>query len=163
MTRRSRNSIRRRAFTLVESLAVVIVLSIAVPPAVSMMVDAARTQADSVKMTRATWFATSILENIIADVNSDDVNLGFSALDDSNAYLTTATTGLNNRLSAVIAHYNGFGLTHSVQIGALSESTGAVSGTPSENVFRTITVGVTWTNMNGVSRTLNIGAVVTDL
>ncbi len=114
-------------------------------------------------MTRATWFATSILENIIADVNSDDVNLGFSALDDSNAYLTTATTGLNNRLSAVIAHYSGLGLTHSVLIGGLSDASGAVSGTPSENVFRAITVGVTWTNMNGVSRTLNIGAVVTDL
>lgn len=163
MIRLRRNTMGRRAFTLVESLAVVVVLSIAIPPAVSMMIDAAKTQADSVKMTRATWFATSILENIIADVNSDDANLGFNALDDSAAYLTAPSTGLNNRLSGVIAFYNGYGFTHSVQVGALSNAAGKVTGVPADDVFRTITVGVTWTNMNGVSRTLNIGAVVTDL
>lgn len=157
------NSMRRRAFTLVESLAVVVVLSVAIPPAVSMMTDATRAQVDSVKQTRATWFATAILEHIIADVNSDDVNLGFDALADSNAYLTTPTTGLNDRLNVITTLYAGLGFTHSVQIGDLSDATGTVTGDPDVDVFRTITVGVTWTNMKGASRTLSIGCVMTDL
>lgn len=163
MSRRHHNPNRRRAFTLVESLAVVVVLSVAIPPAVSMMVDSARAQADSVKQTRATWFATAILEHIIADVNSDDALLGFAALADSNAYLTTASTGLNDRTQDVTTLYSGYGLTHSVQIGALSDAGGTVTGDVNMDVFRTVVVGVTWITLKGDSRTLDIGAVVTDL
>lgn len=156
-------SVRRRAFTLVESLAVVVVLSVAIPPAVSMMVDSARAQADSVKQTRATWYATAVLEHVIADVNSDDAGLGFDALADSNAYLTTPKTGLDDRILGISAYYNGLGLTHTVQIGALSDANGVVTGDAGQDIFRTITVGITWTTLKGDSRTLNLGAVVTDL
>jgi len=154
---------RRRAFTLVESLAVVVVLSVAIPPAVSMMVDSAAAQVGSVMQTRATWFATAILENVIADANSDDANLGFAALADSNAYLTTPTTGLNDRMSATTTFYAGLGFSHVVFIGALSDATGTVTGDVNQDVFRTIAVLVTWTTLEGDSRTLTISSVVTDL
>ena len=166
MSRRAPSMIcsgRRRAFTLVESLAVVVVLSIAIPPAVSMMADAARAQADSVSTTRATWFATALLEQVIADVNSDDAGLGFAALADSNVYLTTPKVGFNDRNGPLIAHYSGLGLTHSVLIGDLADAGGVVTGDADEDVFRTITVGVAWTTLKGDSRTLSIGCVVTDL
>ena len=154
---------RRRAFTLVESLAVIVVLSVAIPPAVSMMVDSARAQADSVTQARATWFATTVLEHIIADVNSDDAGLGFDALADSNAYLTTPKTGLEDRILTASAFYSGLGLTHTVQIGALSDASGVITGDPGQDIYRTITVSVAWTTLQGNSRTLSLGAVVTDL
>lgn len=163
MSRRRRNPKFRTAFTLVESLAVVVVLAVAIPPAVSMMVDSAQAQMDSVKQTRATWFAAAILEHIIADANSDDPALGFEALSDAGVYIKTANVGLNDRLADVIALYNGYGLSYTVQIGALSNAGGKVTGDANEDAFRTIIVGVTWTTPRGDSRTLDVGAVVTDL
>jgi prepilin-type N-terminal cleavage/methylation domain-containing protein len=154
---------RRRAFTLVESLAVVVVLSVAIPPAVSMMTDSARAQVNSITQTRATWYATAVLEHVIADASSDDPVLGFAAMANSSAYLTTPTTGLNDRLGSISTYYAALGLTHTVTIGALSDATGTVTGNSSLDVFRTITVGVTWTTLKGDSRTLSIGCVVTDL
>jgi len=153
----------RRAFTLVESLAVIVVLSIAVPPAVSMMTDSAKAQSDSITLTRATWFATGILEHVMADASSDDAGLGFAAFADSDAYLNTPDTGLADRISAMSAHYASLGLTYSVTIGPLCDATGAVTGDADEDVFRQITAGVSWTSMRGVDRTLNIGCVVTEL
>lgn len=160
---RSIGSVRRRAFTLVESLAVVVVLAVAIPPAVSMMADSARAQADSVTITRATWFASALIEQIIADVNSDDAGLGFAALDDSDTYLTTPSVGFEARNSALIAHYGSLGLTHGVLIGELSNASGTVVGDIEEDIFRTVTVSVTWTTLKGDSRTMGIGCVVTDL
>jgi prepilin-type N-terminal cleavage/methylation domain-containing protein len=160
---RSIGSSRRRAFTLVESLAVVVVLSVAIPPAVSMMADSARAQADSVTMTRATWFATALLEQIIADVSSDSAGLGFAALADSDAYLTTPGAGFEARNGPLIAYYATLGLTHSVLIGELSDAGGTVVGDTDEDIFRTVTASVTWTTLKGDSRTLAIGCVVTDL
>lgn len=155
--------LRRRAFTLVESLAVIVVLAIAVPPAVSMMTDSARAQADSVTLSRATWFATGILEYVMADASSDAPLLGFAAFDDEDAYLNTPDTGLYARMSAMIAQYNTMGLTQSVTIGPLSNAGGVVTGDADEDIFRNVTVSVTWTTLRGVERTLNIGAMVTEL
>lgn len=153
----------RRAFTLVESLAVIIVLSIAIPPAVSMMVDSAGAQSDAVMQARATWFASALLEQVMADVNSDAPGLGFAALDDTDAYLTTATTGFNDRNAALVASYNAMGLTHDFLFGDLADATGAVTGDADQDVFRTVTAEVTWTDMSGASRTLSIGCLATEL
>ncbi|MCB9847839.1 MAG: type II secretion system protein [Phycisphaeraceae bacterium] len=154
---------RRRAFSLVESLAVIVVLAIAIPPAVSMMVDGARTQADSVALTRATWYATSLLECVMADVNSDAPGLGFDALADADAYQTTPTTGFDDRNGVVIGHYAKYGLSHDLVIGELSNAAGVVTGDSDQDVFRTVTAQVTWTNRLGQSRTLSIGCLATDL
>lgn len=158
-----RQPLRRRAFTLVESLAVIVVLAIAVPPAVSMMTDSAKAQADSVTLARATWFATGILEYVMADASSDAPLLGFAAFDDDDAYLNTPGTGLYDRMDSIIAHYNAMGLTQGVTVGPLANASGVVTGDADEDIFRNITVSVTWTTLGGAERTLNIGAMVTEL
>jgi len=154
---------RRSAFSLLESLAVIIVLAIAIPPAMSMMTEGARSQADAVAQTRATWFATAILETILADVASEDPDLGFEALDNFGVYLKTPVTGLHDRLAPVRDHYEPMGFSYDASAGPLSNETGVVTGDAQQDVFRTVTVEVSWSTLRGQSRTLTVDCVVTEL
>jgi len=137
---------RAHAFTLIEVVIAVLVLSIAVPPTLNLMDTASSGRVDSINTTRATFLSTIVLETVLADMTSDDPSLGFAALSDSAIYLSAPTTGLYNRLSTIIQPYTTVGLSYTVVIGPLVSFEGTVSINPSDNIFRTVTVNVTYSS-----------------
>lgn len=154
---------RRRAFTLIEAVVIVVVLAIAIPTTLTFLNDANQRRVDSVNTTRATALATCVMEHVLADVSSKASGLGFSALSNSNAYLNTAGTGLVARLSTFTNLYSGMGMTYTVTIGPLADKTGVATGVVTEDVFRVVTVAVSFTGADGTARTLNIKSMVTSL
>lgn len=155
---------RRRGFTLIEAIIAVVVLALLVPTSVAMMADAASSRAQSLAITRATWLAAAVMEQIIADVNSDEVTLGFGALESPETYLETPLTGLYARMEPVASFYEELGIEYEVSIGELVSADGTVSGDADENVYRYVQVEVTWRDRrSGSERILPLGALLTDL
>ena len=150
-------------FTLIEVVIAVIVLAIAVPPTLNLMDSASAGRVDAVNTTRATYLTTVVLETILADMTSNDPLLGFEALTDANAYLTTNTTGLYDRISPMTQAYTDVGLKYSVTIGELVGSDGQVSQNTSENVFRTITVRVGFTSASTASYQMPTSIMVSEM
>lgn len=153
----------RRGFSLIESVVVIIVLAISVPPALQLLDSAAATRADAINATRATLLGTSVLEQILADVHSGDPALGFNALSDSAVYLNTATTGLRDRITALTDTYTALGLTYDVTIGPLAQADGTVSGDPGLDVYRRITVTVSYPSATDGAISMPISAIVSEM
>lgn len=149
---------RRRAFSLIEAVVVVIVLGLAVPPALSWLDSAVSARADAVNAARATVLATSVMESILADSASSAPGLGFAALADESAYVDDPASGLRTRLAALAQHYEAFGLAYAVSIGPLAAFDGVATGDPSRDVFRMITVTVTFPSAAGGTLELPVSA-----
>lgn len=142
---------------------IVIVLAVALPVTLVSLDEANQRRVDSVNATRATALATCVMEHVLADVASKNASLGFGALANSNAYLNTAGTGLVPRLTAFTSAYTAIGLGYSVTIGPLVDKSGVASGVPANDVFRRVTVGVTFTAADGTARVVNIDSMVTSV
>ncbi|MEZ6243507.1 MAG: hypothetical protein R3B57_10745 [Phycisphaerales bacterium] len=149
----------RRGATLIEVMVIVIALGLAVPPALQLLDSAAASRADSVNATRAALLATSVMETVIADVDSDDPGLGFDALADDATYLA----GLATRAAPVTDAYAGLKLTYQVTIGPLSQADGTVSGDADLDVYRRITVTARYPSATGGTVSMPVHAIVTDL
>ncbi len=150
----------RRGFTLMEAIAALVVLGILIPPTVAMMRDAARSRVDAVSLTRATWLAAAVMEQVIADVNSE--NLGPEALADQVAYLETPGTGLESRLADVTALYAAGGVGWSLSIGEPVSASGVSTGDAERDVYRMVLVRVEWDSRAG-ERQLELGSLLTSL
>lgn len=152
--------IQTRAFTLIEAVTVVLVLALAVPPAVVWLDEAVSARADSVNATRATAYAGAVMEHILADCSSDAPGLGFNALASGSAYLSTPATGLYARLAPVSGLYTPMEFTCAVSIGALVDSAGIVNADTSRNIFRTVTVDISFPSARGGRLSLSVSAMV---
>lgn len=154
----------RRGFTLIEAVVVIVALALIIPPAVGWLGRAGDDRIDAVNATRASFLASSVMEHVIADVSSPNAALGFTGLNSASVYLNTAVTGLYARLSAMTAPYASAGFTYSVAIGPLVDQTGVVNGNASLNVFRVITVSVTFPSAHGSTpHTLSVSSMVGNL
>ncbi len=153
----------RRGLTLIEVVTMVLVLAIAVPPTLEIMMSNSASRANVINTARASMLASNVLEGILADVTSSDESLGFDALENANAYLTTPTTGFYSRMSLATQSYESLGLSYSVTISVLVGADGLVSETESENVFRTITVRVSYPSADGAAYTLPVALMVSSL
>jgi type II secretory pathway pseudopilin PulG len=140
--RPARRHTRRRAFSLIEAVMVVLVLAICVPPTLNFMQQSAQERADTVAIARATALAQCVMEHVQADVASDDSALGYAALANASTYLSSPSTGLYARLSTHVLPYSNAGLTYTVSIGSQVSSTGAATGNASQDLFRLVTVNV---------------------
>jgi len=149
-------------FTLIEVIIAVIVLAIAVPPTLNLMESSAAGRVDAINTTRATFLSTIVLESVLADMTSNDPALGFGALMDAQAYLSTPTLGLYDRLAPVTDSYTNVGLTYTVVIGELVASDGVVSVNTSENVFRSITVNVSFPSATAASAVMPVSLMVSE-
>ena len=87
-----------RAFSLLEAVAVTLVLALAVPPLAVWLVSATDDRADTVSTAQATILASAVLETVMADAASTDPTLNVASLNDSAAYLNAPGTGLRARL-----------------------------------------------------------------
>lgn len=152
-----------RAFTLIEVVIAVIVLSIAVPPTLNLLGSTSAGRVNAIHTTRATFLSTSVLETVLADMTSNQAFLGFDALNDAQAYLTTANTGLYARLSGLTQYYQDVGLRYTVTIGELVSSDGQVSQSQNENIFRTVTVIVEFEGSDGSQMTMPTSLMVSEM
>ena len=148
---RSNRAGARRAFSLIEVVIAIIVLAIAVPPTLNMMESAGAGRVDAINTTRATLLATSVLETVTADVNSEAAGLGFDALGDAATYLNDPGSGLYARLETSLAAYTDAGLSYSVDIGGLVAADGNPSGDADDNIFREVTVRVSFSAASSAS------------
>jgi hypothetical protein len=140
-----------------------VALGVSIPPTLVWLDESNMRRADSVSATRASALATGVMEHILADVSSEEAGLGFAALDNDAVYLDTAVTGLRARIGAMTGPYAAMGMNYTVTIGPLVNSAGAVSGLPVDDVFRVVTVSVTFSSMQGGTRTVNISSMVAEL
>lgn len=152
--------ISARAFTLIEAVTVVLVLAIAVPPAVVWLNEAVSARADAVNAARATALATAVTEHIIADCSSESAGLGFAALAAAPAYLSTPNVGLYARLEPVTSLYQPMGFSYTVAIGPLVDKTAVISNDAARNVFRVVTVTVEFRGATGGKLQLVVSAML---
>lgn len=151
----------RRGVSLLEAVAVVVILAVAVPPTIMWLDESTSHRADAMNTTRAGMFATIVMENILADSASTASDLGFAAFANSNQYLNTATTGLRDRISPSTSFYEAMGMTYAVTIGVLVGPNGTTTGSTSTDIFRIITVSVTFNSAVSGTQTLSISSFVT--
>lgn len=153
---------KRRGFTLIEAVAVIVVIGIAVPPTLLMLREVVEQRTDAISLARATSLANAVLETVVADVASGDENLGFDALVDETLYVDGGTRGLRTRLATVTAPYTAARLSYAVDIGPLSAADGSITGDVDLDLFRVVTVSVTFPTIRG-QQVLNLSTMVADL
>ncbi len=152
-----------QGFTLIEVVIAILILALAVPPTLTMLDSASAGRVDSVNTTKATYLSTTVLEAVLADVTSTQETLGFEALADSNVYLSTANTGLYDRLATSVDSYIDVGFTYSVVIGELVASNGNVSAIAEDNIFRVITVYVRYNSATGTKFSMPVSLMVSEM
>lgn len=137
---------RRRGFTLIESVAGIVLLAVAIPAMLWSIRSAQRDRANPVLASTARWLAEEKLEDMIADRHSTDGAFGYANLAGGSETPVAGQPGFT-RTTTVSEHgpWNG-----AAQI--WSAGTG----------YKTVTVTVTWTDAGAQARSLAISTVVTD-
>ncbi|HRP62248.1 MAG TPA: type II secretion system protein [Phycisphaerales bacterium] len=99
---RSHATIYRRGFTLIETIAAIVILAVAIPPMVWAVTEAHAQRVGPVKVSTARWLAAEKLEEVIADRHSP--SRGYSYLVSGN-YSNEATvsgfTGFSRSVNIV--------------------------------------------------------------
>ncbi|MFM9957163.1 MAG: hypothetical protein ACKVZJ_03740 [Phycisphaerales bacterium] len=164
-TNSSRRFAARGGFSLVEAIVVVIVVSLLVPPSVSMLQQAQTSRMDSTNTLRAGVLARAVMEQVLADASSPSASRGMAALANPTTYLDTGTTGLKARLASVTSAYQTLGLSWDLSIGGLISQSGSADADSTKNIYRAVTVTVTWNSArSGVgARSYALSSLVTDL
>jgi hypothetical protein len=137
---------QRRGTTLIEAVAAVLVLAIAVPPTMMLLADASGSRAEGVSVTRALFYGQAVLEQVIADNASGEAMLTVAAMEDVVDY----SERLSERLVAVLGVYQDAGLSHSLAVGPLMNFDGVSSGDSATDVYRVVRVEVEYPAANGL-------------
>lgn len=132
----------RTAFTLIEAIAVIVVLSIAFPPMLWALHQAHNARVVPARMSVARWLAAEKLENVIADRHS--TTRGYT-------YLTAASYPAESSVTG----FTGF--TRSV---AFAETAADLSSTGAG--FKRVTVTVGFQDGLGTPRSFSLTTIVTD-
>ena len=141
-THRAPAAPRRGAFTLVEAIVAIVILSVSIPPLMMALSAMHRQRSGHLQISRARWLACEKLEDVIADRNS--TTRGY-------AYLLTA----NYPAETPVSGFSGF--SRSV---AISETTANLSSAGTG--YKRVSVSVQFTDGAGVARTLLMQTVLTD-
>jgi type II secretory pathway pseudopilin PulG len=155
----SPGSLFRRGFTLIEAVTIVVIIALTVPPTVMFLESATARRADAVQAQRATTMGQAVMDFVLADVSSNQPELGFGALADMTAY----ETSLRSRLRPVSDHYDTMGFVYDINASALVSSSGSATGNPASDVFRIITVTVTAPSAQGAGINVDFSMLVSDL
>ncbi len=133
---------RTHAFTLIEMIAAMVVLAVAIPPMLFALRQATIDRIDPVRFSQARWLATERLEDVLADWRS--ATRGYD-------YIAQA----NYRDESPVPDHPAF--SRSVRI----TETGPDLRTAGAGC-KTVTVAVHWTDSRGRLRTLDVATVVTE-
>ncbi len=139
---RARPSVARRATTLIEAVVVVMVISLAVPPMLTVVNTAAESRSEAATISLATTLAQGVMERVLADVYAGDEAPGFLALEDADAYLNTPGIGLYERLEWLAEPYESRGITYTVEVGGPIGPGGFATGDAAADLYRQIDVVV---------------------
>lgn len=139
-TRRSRSA----AFTLVELVASIMLISIAFPPLAIAMRDGVIRQAGMNQRIIARWLAHARIEQIIADRHSTNPNRGY-------ANILTANYAAESPVSGFPAFSRSVSITETTQ----NLSTAGTG-------YKVVTVTVTWADAQRGSTSLQLQTVLTD-
>lgn len=135
-------NVRTRGFTLIEAIAAVVVLAVAMPAMLFALSDAQRSRAMPVMAERGRWLAAEQLEDIIADRHS--TTRGYSYVVNGNYPAQTSIPGFP-------------GYARSVSIAETGPTlSGAGTG------YKTVTVTVTYSGPGGVSRSFSLATAITE-
>jgi prepilin-type N-terminal cleavage/methylation domain-containing protein len=133
---------RRTGFTLVETIASIVIVAVALPPMLWAIRDAHAQRVNAVLASRARWLATEKLEDVIADRHS--TTRGY-------AYLVPG----NYAAESPVATDPDFDRTVS-----LSETEADLTTTG--DGYMNVTVTVSWTDAGGDARSLDVRTVLTE-
>ena len=136
------NRARQRGFTLIEAIAAIVIVAVALPPMMWSIREAHAERANPVLASRARWLAVSKLEDVIADRNS--TTRGY-------AYLLAG----NYSAEPTIVGYPGF--SRSI---TLNETLSDLS--TSGDGYMNVLVSISWIDAQGTSRTLDISTVLAE-
>lgn len=75
---------RRRGFSLIETIAALVVLTVAIPPMLWAVREAQIQRINPMLASKARWLAAGKLEDIVADRHSESGDRGWDYLDESN-------------------------------------------------------------------------------
>ncbi len=143
----------RRGTTLLEAVLVVVLLGIAVPPALSLMRAAAAPRADAVNAARASALAAGLLEQVLADRAAPGVGPQGIAASGYDADLA-------QRAAALIAPYEALGFSWSLGVSEPVGPEGAATGDPQQDRFRVVTVRVAYPLAGGGRIEMPVAAMV---
>ncbi len=135
----------RRGVTLVEIMALVIVVAVAVPPIAALSSSSSRALVEERRSFHTAWLATAVLEQIIADASSGDESMSLEAMGDP-AYLDAGDGGLRARLATVTDAYEDQGMTYEVSFGLVRDAEGNAIDADDRAATRLVTVEVLYTN-----------------
>jgi prepilin-type N-terminal cleavage/methylation domain-containing protein len=139
---------RPRGFTLIETVAAVLILAVAVPPMLWAVTQAQRQRANPILASKARWLAVEKLEDIIADRHSTSGNRGWDYLDSGN---------YPDENAGDISGYPQFSRTVT-----LLETQSDLSTPDTDGGYMNVTVTVGWVNAEGSAQTLSISTVLTE-
>lgn len=152
----------RRAFTLTETVAVIVAIALVIPGLVAVVRASSFDAIDSQRRIVAAWLASSVLESVQADAASAHASRGFAALD-SPDYVTNPTDGLYARLDSLTAPARDLGLTYSVALGPVIDVTGAGASASDLGALREVTVTVSFVDQAGRTVAATFRTVVANL
>ncbi len=133
----------RFAFTLIETIAAIVILAMAVPPMMFALRQATVDRIDPIRFSQARWLATEWLEDILADRHS-------------------ATRGYDYIIEANYPHETSVASNPAFGRQVRIFETGADLRTPGAG-YKTVTVVLTWADSKGRSRSLEVATVLTEL
>ncbi len=152
-----------RAFSLIECMIVVIMLSIVVPITSMFLDQRASQRADAVQALRASTLAQAVLEHVLADASSNAPGRGYAAFANANTYLNDPATGLYSRIASMLNFYDNMGVTCVVTISSPVSISGSATGVPAQDLFRIVTVQVSAPTSRGIDIDVALETMVTDL
>jgi Tfp pilus assembly protein PilV len=135
--------VRRRGFSLIDAIAAIVMLSVAAPAMLAALASAHRDRVSPAMASQARWLAIEKLEDILADRSSP--TRGWDFVD-----------GANYADESSISGFPGF--TREVEIA----ETGADLQAAGEG-YKTVTVTVRWTHLDGQPHQVELATVVTEL
>lgn len=132
----------RRGFTLIEAIAAVVILALAVPPMLWSLGEAQVQRANATLASQARWLATEKIEDIIADRHSATRDYGY-------------VVNANYAAEATVSGFTAFSRSVSI-VERAADLVSAGTG------YKVVTVTVSWGDARSVSRSLTLSTVVTD-
>ena len=136
---------RRTGFTLIETVAAIVILAVAMPPMLWAVTEAQRQRINPLLASRARWLTVEKLEDIVADRHSS--TRGYS-------YLITANYAPENPVPGFA------GFTRTVTF--LETKANLVDTAPPPLGYMTVTVTVGWNDADAEARTRAISTVLTE-
>ncbi len=139
---------RRQGFTLIETVASIVILVVAVPPMLWTVRTALRDRVNPMLASKARWLASDKIEDIIADRHSASGNRGWD-------YLVTGN--YTDEDYGDITGYPQYRRT------VTFDETEADLSTPNAaGGYMKVTVTIEWTDSAGQAQTLSISTVLTE-